>query len=81
MQSNTNAPPTYVAYAGLVRASVWESGTGKFVRHKITLSRLYRQNSAWHRAKTFCPSELIAVAEAIADAKCWIEQRTHRQTN
>ncbi len=76
MKMSPITPPVYVAVAGLIRATVWEAQAGETLQHKIVVSRLYRQNGSWHRAKTFMPRELNAVAEVITDAQEWINQRT-----
>lgn len=76
----TNTAPTHTTRAGLIRASVWETTDEKGIRHKITISRLFREeNGSWQRGKTFYSSELAAVIEAIGKAQRWIEQR-HRQS-
>lgn len=71
-----NTPPVYIARAGSVRASVWETVVNDLTRHKITLTRFYRRkDEGWQRGRTFYPNELPAVAEAVAKAQQWIQRR------
>jgi hypothetical protein len=75
---NTDAtsPPSHTACAGVIRACVWESQDAEHgVRHKILISRLFKDDGGWQRGRTFYASELAALVEAVAKAQRWIEHR------
>ena len=72
----TNSAPTFTSCVGRIRACVWESQIGSVCRHKITLSKLVREDSGnWQRGRTFWGSELAQVVEAVGKAQGWIENR------
>ena len=73
-----NSAPTYTSCAGKVRACVWESQESNGVRHKIIVSRLFKQKDSWQRGRTSYGDELAALVEAIGKAQRWIQTR-HRQ--
>ena len=73
-----NSAPTYTSCAGKIRACVWESNEPDGIRHKIIVSRLFKEKDSWHRGRTFYASELAALVEAISKAQQWVQQR-HRQ--
>lgn len=76
MSKNTITRPAYIACAGVVRASVWESVRAGGLQHKILVSYLYRRpDRSWHRGYTFRPTQLEALTEAVQDARNWIASR------
>jgi hypothetical protein len=73
---NTNTPPAYIARAGAIHASVWESESETGLRFKVTITRLFRQGSGhWQRGRTYYASELATVIEAASKAQRWIQNR------
>ena len=71
-----NSRPTFTSASGKVRACVWETREENTFRHKITLSRLFREdNGSWQRGRTFFASELAQVVEAVGRAQTWIDRR------
>ena len=80
MKTNQNEPvnssPAFTSCAGKIRACVWESAEGDTCRHKIILSKLFRQNDgSWQRGRTFWASELSQIVEAVGKAQNWIDRR------
>jgi len=73
-----NSAPAHTSCAGKIRACVWESRESNSIRHKIVVSRLFKQNDSWQRGRTFYASELPALVEVISKAQQWLQQR-HRQ--
>ena len=81
MSQNDDAkpvPPAYTSCAGKIRACVWESHEPGGVRHKVIVSRLFKEGASWQRGRTFYGSELAALVEAVGRAQRWIQNR-HRQ--
>ncbi|MGO8698805.1 MAG: hypothetical protein ACLQVY_13915 [Limisphaerales bacterium] len=72
---NENTPPTHIARAGAVQASVWERDTENGVQYKVTITKLFKQDTGWQRRRTFFASELAPVIEAASKAQQWIEYR------
>jgi len=72
---NENTPPTHIARAGGVQASVWERSTENGVQYKVTISKLFKRDDNWQRGRTFFASELAPVIEAASKAQQWIERR------
>ena len=73
--TDSTTPPTHTVCAGVIRACVWESQDEHGLRHKVLISRLFKENGGWQRGRTFYASELAALVEAIAKAQGWIDQR------
>ena len=83
MKTNTNeeqnSAPAYTACSGRIRAAVWESDDSGALRHKITVNRLFREESgAWKRGRTFYASELASLVEAVSKAQQWVQQRNRQ---
>ena len=71
-----NESPTFTSCVGQIRACVWEFREGDTCRHKILLSKLFRQNNgSWQRGRTFWASELAQIVEAVGKAQQWIDRR------
>lgn len=75
-KSDTNSPPVHTACAGSIRASVWESEDKQYgIRHKILVTRMFKENGVWLRGKTFYADELAALIESLAKAQRWVNYR------
>ena len=74
--ADSTTRPAHTACAGVIRACVWESQDEHGLRHKILISRLFKEeNGGWQRGRTFYASELALLVEAITKAQCWINHR------
>ena len=73
-----NSAPAYTSCSGKIRACVWESQESSGIRHKIIVSRFFKQNDSWHRGRTFYASELAMVVEAVSKAQQWIQGRNRQ---
>jgi hypothetical protein len=60
-----------------VRASIWENKTEHGVRHKVNLTRLYKDGEEWKTTDSFGRDDLLTLAKALSRAHSWIfEQST-----
>ena len=51
---------------GMVVASIWENQVQENVRYNVTFTRLYHDDSGWHRSESFGRDDLLLLAK-VAD--------------
>ena len=67
-----NNKPIQTIRFGAMRASIWENKTKNGVRHKVTLSRLYKDGEQWKTTDSYGRDDLLTLAKALNRAHTWI---------
>ncbi|QDT32937.1 hypothetical protein [Thalassoglobus polymorphus] len=57
---------------GTVKAATWENETSVGVRHKVTISRIYKDGDEWRNTDSFGRDDLPLSAKVVDQAHSWI---------
>lgn len=67
--------PVHEVRFGHVKAAIWANeGEGGFIRHNVTLQRLYKDGDDWKTTQSFGRDDLALVAKVADEAHTWIFQ-------
>jgi hypothetical protein len=62
-----------------VRASIWENKTEHGVRHKVTVTRLYKDGEEWKTTDGFGRDDLLTLAKVLNLAHSWIFEQSTKE--
>lgn len=68
--------PVHEIRIGRIKAAVWENSTDSGIRHNVTLTRLYKEDSGWKDSSSFGRDDLPLVAKVSDMAHTWIFQNS-----
>ena len=66
------AKPVFETRLGRIKASVWANQTEAGIRHNVTISRLYKDDSGWQTSTSFGRDDLPLVAKIADRCLTWI---------
>ena len=72
---NTVNKPVHEIRLGSVRAAIWANPTQNGVRHSVTLSRSYKDDTGWKKTNTYGRDDLPALEKVAELAQVWIFTR------
>lgn len=64
--------PVHQIRLGNIKAAVWESEAGEFVRHNVTFTRSFRKDGEWFESQTYGRDDLPRLKKCADLAYEWI---------
>lgn len=69
---NTVNKPVHEIRLGSVRAAIWANHTQNGIRHSVTISRSYKDDTGWKRTNTYGRDDLPALEKVAELAQVWV---------
>ena len=71
-QSNSANRPVHEVRVGAIKAAIWKTDSKFGPRYSTQFARLYKENGAWARTRSFGSDDLLAVGKVADLAHNWI---------
>ena len=69
--NNVNKP-VHEIRLGSVRAAIWANQNQNGIRHSVTISRSYKDDTGWKRTNTYGRDDLPALEKVAELAQVWV---------
>lgn len=73
--------PIHEIRMGLIKACIWKNQTRFGDRHKITVSRIYRNGDIWKESSQFGRDDLLTLSKVVDLAHSWIYSESKMSPN
>lgn len=81
MAVNPKTRPVHELRLGRIRAAIWENDTENGARHRVTVTRIYKDGQQWKDSNSFGRDDLPLVAKLVDQAHSWIFEKGAPLTN
>jgi hypothetical protein len=68
--------PVHEVRLGTITAAVWENQTSAGLRHNVTVTRLFKDDTGWKQTESFGRDDLPLLAKVVDSAHTWIFQKS-----
>ena len=70
--ANTTKRPVHELRMGRIKAAIWENDTQQGTRHNVSITRIYKDGTAWKDSTSFGRDDLPLVNNVADMAYMWI---------
>ena len=70
--ANTTKRPVHELRMGRIKAAIWENDTQQGTRHNVSITRIYKDGTAWKDSTSFGRDDLPLVNKVADMAYMWI---------
>ncbi len=70
--ANTTKRPVHEVRLGRIKAAIWENETQQGTRHNVSITRIYKDGTAWKDSNSFGRDDLPLVTKIADMAHTWI---------